>query len=55
MLEIIQDKEFGRNKCYIDMDTALRLYNTDRYVSMDTALLLYNTDSYVSMDTALRL
>ncbi|XP_063431014.1 glycogen debranching enzyme-like [Mytilus trossulus] len=30
VLEIIQDKEFRRNKCSIDLDTALRLYNTDR-------------------------
>lgn len=30
VLEIIQDKEFRRNKCYVDMNTALKLYNTDR-------------------------
>ena len=29
-LKIIQDEEFRRNMSTVDMNTALRLYNTDR-------------------------
>lgn len=30
-ISIIQDKEFRRFKCYVDMNLALKLYNTDRH------------------------
>lgn len=31
-LEIIQDPQFQRNGCRIDMDLALKMYNIDRLV-----------------------